>query len=51
MGDTILHYASFKKNRDLISYLLKEGALVTIKNSVSFFNLFGHTSSGEYSYF
>ena len=34
MGDTILHYAAYKKNKDIISYLLKNGAQVTIKNSV-----------------
>jgi len=26
MGDTILHYAAYKKNKDIISYLLKNGA-------------------------
>jgi ankyrin repeat protein len=33
MGDTILHYAAYKKNKDIISYLIKNGAQVTIKNS------------------
>lgn len=51
MGDTILHYAAFKKNKELISYLLKNGASNNKQNSVlniiyniyfnnSFFNLF-----------
>lgn len=34
MGDTILHYAVFKKNKNLISFLISKGADINIKNSV-----------------
>ncbi|KAL4453969.1 hypothetical protein ABPG74_003852 [Tetrahymena malaccensis] len=33
MGDTILHYASYKKNKDLVKYLLLQGSNPTLKNT------------------
>lgn len=34
MGDTALHYASYKKNKEIVKYLLLQGANVNAKNSV-----------------
>ncbi len=34
MGDTILHYAAYKGNKELINYLLSHGASIEFKNSV-----------------
>jgi ankyrin repeat protein len=39
MEDTILHYAAFKRNKELIKYLLKKGAFVDRKNQVFPFTL------------
>lgn len=36
MKDTILHYASYKENIELIDYLLANKADVHFKNSVKF---------------
>jgi len=41
MGDTALHYAAYKKNKEIIKYLLLQGANPSLKNSViSLFLLF-----------
>ena len=34
MKDTILHYAAYKENRDLVEFLLQHNAKIDIKNSV-----------------
>lgn len=38
MGDTLLHYAVYKENMDLIDYLLSVKADVNKKNNVNDFN-------------
>ncbi len=39
MGDTILHYAAYKGNKELINYLLTHGASTELKNSVNYYLL------------
>ncbi|EGR29586.1 hypothetical protein IMG5_153070 [Ichthyophthirius multifiliis] len=33
MGDTLLHYAAYKNNKQLIKYLIQQGASATVQNS------------------
>ena len=34
MNDTILHYAAYKENKELVDYLLDKGANVNLTNTV-----------------